>query len=195
MRNGMPYTESEITRILQDWGAGDPEALDQLIPLVIEDVRDIAERYFRHESPNHTLQPTALVNEVYLRLTRLRTVQWQNRAHFLGEMARMMRRLLVDHARRHQTAKRGAGAPKVPLDDTVMESPVRPFELVALDDALKTLATLDPRQHQVVELKFFIGLTLEQIAEVLGVVRSTVIRDWANARAWLLRELSRDGEE
>ena len=192
----MPYTESEITQLLKEWSAGDSEALDRLIPLVIEDVREIAERYFRHESPDHTLQPTALVNEVYLRLTRLRTVQWQNRAHFLGEMARMMRRLLVDHARRHQSAKRGAGAPKIPLDDAILEGPVRASELVALDDALEILATLSPRQHQVVELKFFIGLSLEDIAEVVGVVRSTVIRDWANARAWLLRELSRkDGKE
>ncbi len=191
----MPYTESEITQILKGWSDGDPEALDQLMPLIIEDVREIAERYFRHESPDHTLQPTALVNEVYLRLTKLRTVNWKNRAHFLGEMAKMMRRLLVDHARRHQTAKRGAGAPKIPLEDAILESPVRPSEMVALDDALKTLATLDPRQHQVVELKFFIGLNLEQIAEVVGVVRSTVIRDWANARAWLLRELSRNEEE
>ncbi len=191
----MRHTQSEITQILKDWSAGDPEALDQLMPLIIGDVRDIAERYFRHESPDHTLQPTALVNEVYLRLTKLRTVSWKNRAHFLGEMAKMMRRLLVDHARRHQTAKRGAGAPKIPLEDAILESPVRPSELVALDDALKTLATLNPRQHQVVELKFFIGLSLEQIAEVVGVVRSTVIRDWANARVWLLRELSRKEEE
>ncbi len=191
----MPYTESEITRILQDWSAGNPEALDQLIPLVIEDVRAIAEKYFRHESPDHTLQPTALVNEVYLRLIKLRTVQWKSRSHFLGEMAMMMRRLLVDHARRHLSAKRGAGAPKIPLDDVILEGPVRPAELVALDDALKTLATLSPRQHQVVELKFFIGLTLEQIAEVVGVVRSTVIRDWMNARVWLQRELSRHAEE
>ncbi len=191
----MPYTESEITQLLQEWSAGEPDALDRLIPLVIEDVRQIAERYLRHESPDHTLQPTALVNEVYLRLTRLRTVQWQNRSHFLGEMARMMRRLLVDHARRHQSAKRGAGAPKIPLDDALLKGPVRPSELVALDDALETLATLSPRQHQVVELKFFIGLKLEDIAEVLGVVRSTVISDWKNARAWLLRELSRRDEE
>ncbi len=188
----MPYTESEITRLLQEWSAGDAEALDRLIPLVIEDVREIARRYLRRESPAHTLQPTALVNEVYLRLIKLRTVQWQNSRHFLGEMASMMRRLLVDHARRHRSAKRGAGAPKIPLDEAFLESPVRPSELVALDDALDTLASLSSRQHQVVELKFFIGLNLGQIAEVLGVARSTVISDWKNARAWLLRELSRD---
>ncbi len=191
----MRHTDSEITRLLQDWSAGDAEALDQLVPLVIEEVRGIAERYFRRESPGHTLQPTALVNEVYLRLTRLRTVQWKNRGHFFGEMATMIRRLLVDHARRHQSAKRGAGAPRIALDDAILEAPVRPSELVALDEALATLATLSPRQHQVVELKYFIGLNLEQIAEVVGVVRSTVIRDWKNARAWLLRELSRNEEE
>ncbi len=191
----MPYTASEITQLLKEWSDGDSEALDRLIPLVIEDVREIAQRALRHESPAHTLQPTALVNEVYLRLIKLRTVQWQNRAHFLGEMARMIRRLLVDHARRHQSAKRGAGAPKISLDEAFLESPVRPSELVALDEALETLAALNPRQHQVVELKFFIGLKLEDIAEVLGVVRSTVISDWKNARAWLLRELSRRDEE
>ncbi len=191
----MSYTESEVTQLLKEWSDGDPEALDQLIPLVIEDVREIAQRYLRHESPAHTLQPTALVNEVYLRLIKLRTVQWKNRAHFLGEMARMMRRLLVDHARRRQSAKRGAGAPRIPLDEAFLESPVRPSDMVALDDALDTLATLSPRQHQVVELKFFIGLKLDDIAEVMGVARSTVISDWKNARAWLLRELSRNDQE
>ncbi len=191
----MPYTESEITQLLKEWSAGDPEALDQLIPLVIEDIREIAAKYLRHESPDHTLQPTALVAEVYLNLTKLRTVHWQNRRHFLCEMARMIRRLLVDHARRRRSAKRGAGAPKIPLDDAVLGVPVRGLELVALDDALEILATLHPRQHQVVELKFFIGLNLKEIAEVIGVVRSTVIRDWKNARAWLLRELSRNQKE
>ncbi len=191
----MSYTESEVTQLLKEWSDGDPEALDQLIPLVIEDVREIAQRYLRHESPAHTLQPTALVNEVYLRLIKLRTVQWKNRAHFLGEMARMMRRLLVDHARRRQSAKRGAGAPRIPLDEAFLESPVRASDMVALDDALETLATLSPRQHQVVELKFFIGLKLDDIAEVMGVARSTVISDWKNARAWLLRELSRNDQE
>ncbi len=187
----MRTTKSEITELLQEWGGGDPQALDQLMPLVLDDVRQIARKYLRRESPAHTLQPTALVNEVYLKLAGLRTVQWQNRSHFFGEMARMMRRILVDHARRHQSAKRGAGAPKIALDEALLPGEVRPGDLVALDDALETLGALDPRKRQVVELKFFIGLTLDEIAEVLGVVRSTVIRDWANARAWLLRELSR----
>lgn len=191
----MRPTDSEITRLLQDWNDGDPEALDRLLPLIVDDVREIARRCFRRESPAHTLQPTALVNEVYLKLTKLRTVQWRNRAHFLGEMARMMRRLLVDHARRRQSAKRGAGAPKVPLDDTILKAPIRASELVALDDALETLAILHPRQHRVVELRFFIGLTLDDVAELLGVVRSTVISDWKNARVWLMRELSREREE
>ena len=190
----MRYTEGEITELLREWGDGDPEALDQLMPLVLDDVREIARKYLRRESPAHTLQPTALVNEVYLKLTGLRTVRWKNRAHFFGEMARMMRRILVDHARRHRSAKRGSGAPKISLDEALLPAQIRPDDLVALDDALETLKALHPRQHQVVELKFFIGLTLGEIAEVLEVVRSTVIRDWANARAYLLHELSRREE-
>lgn len=185
-----PVSEHEITEILDAWSAGDPAALDQLMPLVFDEVRDIARHYLRRESPAHTLQPTALVHEVYMRLTGLRRTHWQNRRQFYGEMARMMRRLLVDHARRHLTARRGAGAPKLPLDEALLPMAVRSTDLVALDDALDVLATLHPRQHQVVELKFFMGLTREEIAEVLDVAVSTVIRDWANARAFLLRELS-----
>jgi len=190
----MAYTKSEITGLLQDWSAGDLEALAKLMPLVFDDVRHIARRYFNHEVPEHTLQPTALVNEIYLRLAGLRTVQWKNRRHFFGEMARMMRRLLVDHARRHGSAKRGGGIPRIPFNEAILPEEVRAADLVALDDALQALAALHPRQHQVVELKFFMGLTREEIAEVLDVAVSTVIRDWANARAWLLREFSGGAE-
>ncbi len=188
------YTQDEITRLLHDWSDGDPEALNKLMPLVFDDIRDIARRHFRHESPDHSLQPTALVNEVYLRLVGRRTVQWKNREHFFGGLAGMMRRILVDHARRRLSAKRGSGAPKISLDEAILPAAVRPADLVALDDALETLGTLNARQLKVVELKFFIGLTQEEIAEVLGVARSTVIRDWANAAAFLKRELSRRDE-
>ena len=183
-------SDHEITALLDSWSAGDPEALDRLMPLVFEDIREIAQRAFRREPTDHTLQPTALVHEVYLRLTGLRTVQWTNRAQFFGTLAHIMRRILVDRARRHQAAKRGAGIPVLPLDEALLPDVVRPADLVALDDALDALADLDPRKHQVVVLKFFIGLTREEIAELLGVATSTVIRDWANARAWLLRELA-----
>lgn len=189
----MAFTDSEITALLEQWSDGDPEALDQLIPLVFDEVRDMARRYFLNETPGHTLQPTALVHEVYLRLRGRRTVQWKNRRHFFGSMAGMIRHILVDRARRHKSAKRGGGAKKIPLDDVLLVAEDRHPDWVALDEALATLAGLDPRQHRVVELKFFIGLTLEQIAEVLDVAKSTVIRDWANARLFLLRELGDTG--
>ena len=184
------HTSAEITEVLDAWSSGDPRALDRLMPLVFDEVRELARRHLRRESPAHTLQPTALVNEVYVRLTGLHRTHWENRRQFFGELAKMMRRLLVDHARRHLTARRGAGAPKLSLDEALLPAVARSHDLVALDDALAVLAELHPRQHQVVELKFFMGLTREEIAEVLDVAVSTVIRDWANARVWLLRELS-----
>lgn len=187
----MSFTESEITAMLDRWSAGDPDALDRLIPVVFDEVRNIAKMYFRNESPGHTLQPTALVHEVYLRLRGKRSVQWQNRNHFFGAMAGMVRHVLVDHARRQKSAKRGGGIPKLPLDDFVLVAEERHADLVALDGALEALEILDPRQHRVVELKYFMGLTLEQIADVLDVAKSTVIRDWANARVFLQRELNR----
>lgn len=186
----MSLSDRDVTRLLQDWSQGDSEALDRLMPLVFNDIRDIAGRYFRRESPDHSLQPTALVSEIYLKLAGLRTVQWRNRRHFFGSLAGMMRRILVDHARRRYTVKRGAGGQKISLDETLLPADIRPADLVALDDALDVLERVDTRKRRVVELKFFIGLTRDEIAEVMGVARSTVIRDWANARALLLRELA-----
>ncbi len=188
----MQYDPDEITELLQEWSDGDPEALDKLMPVVFDDVREIARKYFERESSRHTLQPTALVNEVYLRLEGLRTVQWQNRFHFFGAMAGMLRRLLVDHARRQKSAKRGGGEHELALDEALIPTQMLPRDLVELDDALDALKGIDPRRHQVVELKFFMGLTRDEIADVLSVSRTTVIRDWANARAWLLHELSKE---
>ena len=190
----MSLSDHDITRLLEDWSQGDQDALDRLMPLVFSDVRDIAKRYFRRESPDHSLQPTALVNEIYLKLTGLRSVEWRNRSHFFGSLAKMMRRILVDHARRRHAEKRGSGGLKVSLEDAILPAEMRPADLVALDDALDVLESIDRRKRQVVELKFFIGLTRDEIAEVLGVACSTVIRDWANARALLLRELERTDE-
>lgn len=164
------------------------------MPLVFEDVRHMARGYFQKGEPEGTLQPTALVNEVYLRFTGLRTVHWKNSRHFFGSAAQMMRRILVDRARRRKSLKRGGHVIKLPVDPALLSAEVRAEELVALDDALVALESFDSRKRQVVELKFFCGLTNEEIAEVLGVVKSTVIRDWKNARAWLLRELDQRRE-
>ena len=189
----MSYTTSEISKILEDWNEGDGEALDKLIPLIFDDLRTIARRYFRHESPDHTLQPTALVGEVYKKLTKIHKVTWKNSAHFFGELAKMMRRILVDHARRRLAIKRGGGELVLSIDEALLPAQDRPADVVALDEALRTLKRLHPRQHEVVELKFFMGLKRQEIAEVLDVSLTTVIRDWANARAFLLHELKKTG--
>ena len=174
----------EVTRLLIDWGNGDQAALDELIPLVYDELRRLARRYMRRESQDHTLQTSALVNEAYLRLVDQRSVQWQNRAHFFGVAAQMMRRILVDHARSRLRAKRGGGAQMVSLaDEAVMYQEVA--EVIALDDALNNLAELDPRKSQIVEMKFFGGLTNEEVAEVLKVTTRTVEREWRKAKAWL----------
>lgn len=185
----MGRTSSEITALLDRWSGGDAEALGELVPLIFDDVRELARRGLAKERPDHTLQPTALVNEVYLRLEGSRTVQWRNREQFFGFLSQLIRRILVDHARGHRRAKRGSGVKPLALDDIVGLGKTPHPELVALDDALKDLAALDPRQAQIVELKFFIGLTLEQIADVFGVSLSTVNREWKSARMWLLRAL------
>ncbi len=182
---------SQVTQILQNWTAGDPEALGRLMPLVFDDLRLIARRFMERESKAHTLQPTALVNEVYLRLKGRRTVRWQNRAQFFGFSAQLMRRILVDHARGLQTGKRGGGVGKISLDECAAESEMKPDDLVALDDALQDLAKLDLRQCHIVELRFFAGLTNEETAEALGVSATTVKREWRLARFWLYRELNR----
>lgn len=181
----------EVTRLLEQWSDGDPRALERLMPLVLDQVRDLAARALARESPAHTLQPTALVNEVYLRLAGRRSVQWKNREQFFGFLADLMRRILVDHARRQRTSKRGGDAVKVTLDVVADVADIPSPDLVALNDALETLETIDRRQCRIVELKFFIGLKNEEAAEVLAISVKTVERQWKAAKAWLLREISR----
>ncbi len=191
----MSLTTAEITALLDRWSDGAPEALDELIPLVFNDVRELARRALAKEPRGHTLQPTALVSEVYLRLEGRRSVQWANREQFFGFLSQLIRRILIDHARGRQRAKRGSGIRPLALDDVVGLAKTRHGELIALDDALKDLGGLDPRQARIVEMRFFIGLTHEQIAEVLGVSLSTVNREWKTARMWLERALSQRDEE
>jgi len=186
---GVPSPD-EVTRLLVDWGNGNQAALDDLIPLVYDELRRLAGRYMRRESPGHTLQTSAVVNEAYLRLVNQKSVQWQNRAHFFGVAAQLMRRILVDHARSRSRAKRGGGAQMVSLvEQAVIPSEVE--EVIALDDALKNLAEMDPRKSQIVEMKFFGGLTNEEVAAVLKVTPRTVERELRKAKAWLNRALSK----
>jgi RNA polymerase sigma factor (TIGR02999 family) len=173
------------------WRGGDREALDALLPLVYEELRRIAQHYLRNERPGHTLQSTALVNEAYVRLVAQDFPQWQNRAHFFAVASQLMRQILVDYARNRRAAKRGGGVCKLALDEAVENPLPVDVDVIALDDALKTLAAMDEQQSRVVELKFFGGLSIEDIAEVLGISSSTVKRDWITARAWLYRELDR----
>ena len=182
----------EVTQLLADLRKGKPEAASKLMPLVYEELRRLARHYMWQERPDHTLQPTALVHEAYLRLVGQERVNWQSRAHFLGLAGQMMRRILVDYARAHQTDKRGGRQIEVSLEEELeMFSPERSLELVALDEALIRLAELSPRQTQIVELRFFGGLTVEETAEVLGIAPKTVKRDWSAARAWLHREVGK----
>jgi RNA polymerase sigma-70 factor (ECF subfamily) len=191
--NGPPR---QITERLIAWGNGEAAALDDVIPAVYNELRRMADRYLRLERADHTLQPTALVHEAYLRLIDQRQVSWQNRAHFFGVAAQMMRRILVDHARTRQRDKRGGNAQKLPLDEFMNLSQGRAADLVALDDALKGLAELDRRKSRVVELRFFGGLSVEETAEVLGVSPQTVLRDWKLAKAWLYQEIRKgDGDD
>jgi RNA polymerase sigma factor (TIGR02999 family) len=177
-----------VTRLLVAWCAGDRTALEQLTPLVYKELRRLAQWQMGHERRDHTLQATALVNEAYLRLVDIKKVQWQDRAHFLAVAARQMRRVLIDAARKHRNQKRGGGAQKVSLAEGLLV-PDRADEFMALDDALESLAKIDARRSQVVEMKFFGGLTVEEIGEVLNVSSDTVKRDWKLAKAWLGREL------
>jgi RNA polymerase sigma factor (TIGR02999 family) len=181
----------EVTQLLVSWSDGNEAALNQLTPLVYDELRRLASRYLRNERPDHTLQSTDLVHEAYLRLVDQQNVRWQSRAHFFGIAAQMIRRILVDHARRRQAVKRGAGPVKLALDEAVVASEPRDFDLVALDEALENLAKLDPQQSRVVELRFFAGLSIEETAEVLKISSATVKRDWTTAKAWLFRDLSR----
>jgi len=187
----MPAPPREITQMLLKWREGDSAALDQLMPLVYEELRRLAKRYMAGERSGHTLQTTALVNEAYLRLTDHREMRWQNRAHFFAVAAQAMRRILVDHARARDAVKRGGGAPKASLEDAALLAQEKAPELIALDEALRELAAMDPRKGRVVELRYFGGLSVEQTAEVLGVSGVTVMREWSAAKAWLLRAMSK----
>ena len=180
----------QVTQLLVRWREGDRRALDELMPLVYEELRRLAAHYMRGERPGHTLQTSALVNEAYLRLAAHEEIQWQDRAHFFAVAAQAMRRILVDHARRRGNQKRGGGAPRVALDEALIVSAERVAEVVALDDALARLAEIAPRKSQLVELRFFGGLSIEEAAEVLGVSPGTVMRDWTFAKAWLRREIA-----
>jgi RNA polymerase sigma-70 factor, ECF subfamily len=187
--------QEAVTRLLVEWQNGSQAALDRLVPLVYAELRAIAGRYLSRESQGHTLQSTALVHEAYLKLVGQRSVQWQNRSHFFGIAAQMMRRILVDHARHEHRAKRGGDAPKLSLDDAMaVAEPESAVDLLALDDALTSLSEIDPRGARIVELRFFSGLTIDETAEVLALSTGTVKRDWSTARAWLYREMRRTAE-
>ena len=179
-----------ITQLLNDWNKGDQAALDQLMPLVYAELHRLAASYLARERSDHTLQPTALVNEAYLRLTDQNNIAWQNRAQFFGIAAQMMRRILVNHARDRHADKRGGHILRVSLDDAISFFAERDVNLVALDDALEELAKLDQRQSQIVEMRFFGGLTIEEVAAQLHTSPATVKREWTSAKLWLLREIS-----
>jgi RNA polymerase sigma factor (TIGR02999 family) len=185
----MEPTPQQVTRLLVAWSGGDQAALEELTPLVYGELRRLAHHYIGRERPGHTLQTSALVNEAYLRLVGQKDIDWQSRAHFYGIAARLMRQVLVDYARRRGYAKRGGGALRVSLDEALAVSEERAAEVVALDEALEDLAKLDPRQGQIVELRFFGGLSIEETAEVLGVSPGTVMADWTVAKAWLRRAI------
>jgi len=185
----MPTAGSaDVTRLLSAWGRGDRAALDELLPTVYSELRGLAARHLRHERPDHTLQTTALVNEAYLRLVGQRRRNLRDRAHFFALAAQVMRRILVDHARRRRAGKRGAGQEVLPLGASVAIA--SDVDVVALDDALVRLASVDARQSRIVELRFFGGLSVDQTSNVIGVSPATVKRDWAAARAWLYREIA-----
>jgi RNA polymerase sigma factor (TIGR02999 family) len=186
---------AEVTKLLLAWGDGDEQALDRLLPLVHRELHDLARRYMAGERPGHTLQASALVNEAYLKLVDNRRVQWQNRAHFFGISAQLMRRILVDCARRRHYLKRGGGAQQVTLDEEFIVSPSESKDLVAIDDALKALEAFDARKARVVELRFFGGLSVDETAETLKISSDTVLRDWRLARAWLHGELNKGDAE
>ena len=179
----------DVSQLLYAWRDGDQSALQKLTPIVYRELQRLARRYMRGERPGHSLQATALVNEAYLRLIDYERMQWQDRAHFFAVSAQLMRRILVEHARRHNL-KRGGGVPRVAFDEAVLVGGERAADLVALDDAMTALSRLDPRKAQVVELRFFGGLSVAETAEVLKISEVTVMRDWSTAKAWLYRELA-----
>ncbi len=181
---------SNVTRLLARMADGDPDAMDRLLPLVYEELRDLARREMRREREGHTLGATAVVHEAYLRLAELEEISWQGRAHFFGAAAMAMRRVLIGYARSRNALKRGSGVVPTPIEDVVVAAKERPGELLALDEALTRLAELNPRQARVVECRFFAGMNIDETAEALGISNATVRRDWAMARAWLNRELA-----
>jgi len=186
-------SRKDISLLLFAWSDGDQSALDKLIPLVYEELHRLAHRYISHENPGHTLQTTGLAHEAYLRLIEVKTVRWQDRAHFFAVAARMMRRILVDLARSRQNLKCGGGAHQVSLDGVFVAAPERSPDMLALDEALQKLAVLNPRQSQVVELRYFGGLTEEQVGQAINISERTVRSDWRLAKSWLYRELSIGG--
>ena len=188
----MTLPKNEVTQLLLRWSEGDKAALGKLMPLVYRELRRLAGHYMRRERPGHTLQASALVNEAYLRLVDYRRMQWQNRAHFFAVAAQAMRRVLVEHARSRQYAKRGGTAQRISLDDVAVLTDQQAAELVALDDALTSLEALDARKARIVELRYIGGLSIEETAETLGVSTATVERDWRSAKAWLYRAISQE---
>ena len=181
---------SPVSELLKKWQAGDREALPALVPLVYADLRKLARRYLRQERLEHTLQSTALVHEAYLRLAKREKIRFESRAHFFAVSAQLMRQILVDHARGYHAQKRGAGL-KLTLDESLAPSPLREVNLIALDDALQELSRLDARQGQIVELRFFAGLSIDDTSQVLGISPATVKREWMTARLWLQKQISR----
>jgi RNA polymerase sigma factor (TIGR02999 family) len=191
----MPQTPQNVTELLIGWSKGDKEVLDTLVPLVYDELRRQASRYLRRERVGHTLQTTALIHEAYLRLIDQKNVQWQNRAHFFGIAAQLMRRILVDHARTKKRAKRGGSNIRVSFNDANAMAQGQDLDIVALDEALERLAEIDEQQSRIVELRFFSGLTVDETAEVLGISAATVKRDWSMAKAWLHREISGEDDK
>jgi RNA polymerase sigma factor (TIGR02999 family) len=179
-----------VSRLLKAWGSGDLQARDDLVPVVYRELQRRAGAYLRRERPDHTLQPTALVHEAFMRLMEQERVAWQNRAHFFALAAQMMRRILIDHAREHQAAKRPGAGVKVMLDDRIGAAHPRECDFIALDQALDELTRLDPREGQIAELRYFGGLSEQEVGEVLSISRATVTREWQTARAWLYRRMT-----
>ena len=189
-----PENKGEVTGLLKAWSGGDPAALEQLAPLIFEELQKVARHYMHRERIGHTLQSTALVNEVWVRLINTANADWRDRSHFYACAAQMMRRILVDSARARRSEKRGGPLPKIRLDDASQSHEDEDREIVALDDALNTLAQLDPRKVRMIELRYFGGLSVEETAEVLKISPRSVKRDWTLAKAWLSRELKRDSD-
>jgi len=187
----MTPSPGTISRLLVDWRDGDKTALDRLVPLVYRELRRLAGYYMRRQRADHTLQTSALINEAYLRLIDHKNMRWENRAHFYAVAAQAMRRILVDHARSRGYAKRGGGALKVSFDEAVIGAEERAAELIALDDALQDLVAIDPRKCQIVELRYFGGLSVDETAEVIGVSSVTVMREWRSAKGWLLKAITK----